>query len=74
MTQRAPFDKIELSWIRVLHTLIDESSVSRTEPHRTALRLHSTQPMVSAQLKKLRDLAARADQAGRAAACSHQDG
>ena len=51
MTRRAAFDKIELSLIRVLHTLIAESSVSRT-----ALRLHSTQPMVSAQLKKLREL------------------
>ena len=51
MTQRAPFDKIELSLIRVLHTLIAESSVSRA-----ALRLSSTQPLVSAQLKKLREL------------------
>ena len=51
MTQRAPFDKIELSLIRVLHTLITDASVSRA-----ALRLHSTQPMVSAQLKKLREL------------------
>lgn len=51
MTQRALFDKIDLSLIRVLHTLITERSVSRT-----ALRLQSTQPLVSAQLKKLRDL------------------
>ena len=51
MTQRAQFDKIELSLIRVLHILISESSVSRA-----ALRLQSTQPMVSAQLKKLREL------------------
>lgn len=51
MTQRAPFEKIELSLIRVLHTLISEASVSRA-----ALRLHSTQPLVSAQLKKLREL------------------
>lgn len=51
MTQRAPFDKIELSLIRVLHTLIAETRVSRT-----ALRLQSTQPRVSAQLKKLREL------------------
>jgi len=30
MTQRAEFDKIELSLIRVLHTLITERSVSRS--------------------------------------------
>ena len=51
MTLRADFDKIELSLIRVLHTLITERSVSRA-----ALRLHSTQPAVSAQLKRLRGL------------------
>lgn len=51
MTQRAEFDKIELFLIRVLHTLITERSVSRA-----ALRLHSTQPAVSAQLKRLRTL------------------
>ena len=51
MTQRAEFDKIELFLIRVLHTLITERSVSRA-----ALRLHSTQPAVSAQLKRLRKL------------------
>ena len=51
MTQRAEFDKIELFLIRVLHTLITERSVSRA-----ALRLHSTQPAVSAQLKRLRQL------------------
>ena len=51
MTQRAEFDKIELSLIRVLHTLITERSVSRA-----ALRLHSSQPAVSAQLKRLREL------------------
>lgn len=51
MTQRAEFDKIELFLIRVLHTLITERSVSRA-----ALRLHSTQPAVSAQLKRLRAL------------------
>jgi DNA-binding transcriptional LysR family regulator len=51
MTQRADFDKIELFLIRVLHTLITERSVSRA-----ALRLHSTQPAVSAQLKRLRQL------------------
>jgi DNA-binding transcriptional LysR family regulator len=51
MTQRAEFDKIDLYLIRVLHTLITERSVSRA-----ALRLHSTQPAVSAQLKRLREL------------------
>ena len=51
MTQRAEFDKIELFLIRVLHTLITERSVSRA-----ALRLHSSQPAVSAQLKRLREL------------------
>src|SRR6185436_11618291 len=51
MTQRADFDKIELHLIRVLHTLITERSVSRA-----ALRLQSSQPAVSAQLKRLREL------------------
>jgi len=51
MAKRAEFDKIELFLIRVLHTLITERSVSRA-----ALRLHSTQPAVSAQLKRLRAL------------------
>ena len=51
MTRRAEFDKIELHLIRVLHTLITERSVSRA-----ALSLHSTQPAVSAQLKRLRAL------------------
>ena len=51
MTRRADFDKIDLYLIRVLHTLITERSVSRA-----ALRLHSTQPAVSAQLKRLREL------------------
>lgn len=51
MANRANFDKIELLLIRVLHTLITERSVSRA-----ALRLHSTQPAVSAQLKRLREL------------------
>jgi DNA-binding transcriptional LysR family regulator len=51
MTQRADFDKIELYLIRVLHTLIIERNVSRA-----ALRLQSTQPAVSAQLKRLREL------------------
>jgi DNA-binding transcriptional LysR family regulator len=51
MAKRADFDKIELFLIRVLHTLITERSVSRA-----ALRLHSTQPAVSAHLKRLREL------------------
>jgi len=51
MTQRPDFDKIELYLIRVLKTLIAERSVSRA-----AMRLHSTQPAVSAQLKRLRGL------------------
>ena len=49
MTQPLDFDKIELHLIRVLHTLITESSVSRA-----AIRLASSQPAVSAQLKRLR--------------------
>ncbi|MDQ6681105.1 MAG: LysR family transcriptional regulator [Pseudomonadota bacterium] len=49
MTQRAEFDKIEVYLIRVLQTLITERSVSRA-----AMRLQSTQPAVSAQLKRLR--------------------
>jgi DNA-binding transcriptional LysR family regulator len=51
MTQRADFDKIELYLIRALHTLITERSVSRA-----ALRLQSSQPAVSAQLRRLREL------------------
>ena len=51
MTQRLDFDKIELYLIRVLKTLITERSVSRA-----AMRLQSTQPAVSAQLKRLRAL------------------
>ena len=51
MTQRTAFDKIELQLIRVLKTLISERSVSRA-----AMRLQSTQPAVSAQLKRLRAL------------------
>jgi DNA-binding transcriptional LysR family regulator len=51
MARRADFDKIELYLIRVLHTLITERSVSRA-----ALRLQSTQPAVSAQLRRLREL------------------
>ena len=51
MSGRAVFDHIELYLIRVMHTLITERSVSRA-----ALRLQSTQPAVSAQLKRLRAL------------------
>jgi len=51
MTQRLEFDKIELYLIRALKTLIIERSVSRA-----AMRLQSTQPAVSAQLKRLRAL------------------
>ena len=51
MTQRADSDKIELHLVRVLHTLIVERNVSRA-----AMRLGSTQPAVSAQLKRLREL------------------
>ena len=51
MTPDAAFGKIELHLIRVLHTLITERSVSRA-----AMRLGSTQPQVSAQLRRLRAL------------------
>lgn len=51
MSQREDFDKIELYMVRVLHTLIAERNVSRA-----ALKLNSTQPAVSAQLKRLREL------------------
>ena len=51
MTERLVFDKIELHLVRVLHTVITERSVSRA-----ALKLASTQPTVSAQLKRLRAL------------------
>jgi len=51
MARREEFDKIELHLVRVLHTVITERSVSRA-----ALSLQSTQPAVSAQLKRLREL------------------
>ena len=51
MTAALSFDKIELSLIRVFHTVIIERSVSRA-----ALRLHTSQPAVSGQLKRLRGL------------------
>ncbi len=51
MVKRLEFDTIDLYLIRVLHTLITERSVSRA-----AMRLASSQPAVSAQLKRLREL------------------
>lgn len=51
MAARGDFDTIDLHLIRVLHTVITERSVSRA-----ALRLASSQPAVSAQLKRLRTL------------------
>ena len=51
MVKRPEFDTIDLHLIRVLHTVIAERSVSRA-----AIKLASTQPAVSAQLKRLRAL------------------
>ena len=51
MMKRPDFDTIDLHLIRVLHTVIHERSVSRA-----ALKLASTQPAVSAQLRRLRAL------------------
>ncbi len=51
MTLAGDFGKIELRLIRVLQTLITERSVSRA-----AMRLGSTQPAVSGQLRRLRAL------------------
>jgi DNA-binding transcriptional LysR family regulator len=51
MTSRPVFDTIELHLVRVFHTVISERSVSRA-----AMHLSSTQPVVSAQLKRLRAL------------------
>jgi DNA-binding transcriptional LysR family regulator len=51
MALRPGLDKIELHLIKVLHVLITERSVSRA-----ALKLQSSQPAVSAQLKRLREL------------------
>lgn len=51
MAMRPDFDTIDLHLIRVLHTVIHERSVSRA-----AVKLASTQPAVSAQLKRLRAL------------------
>jgi DNA-binding transcriptional LysR family regulator len=51
MAQRHGAMNIDLHLVKVLHTVISERSVSRA-----AMRLQSTQPMVSAQLKRLRGL------------------
>ena len=51
MARGPALDKIDLSLVRALHTVITERSVSRA-----ALKLHSTQPAVSGQLKRLRAL------------------
>ncbi|MDE1951056.1 MAG: LysR family transcriptional regulator [Burkholderiales bacterium] len=51
MVRRADFDTIDLYLIRVLSTVISERSVSRA-----AMKLQSSQPAVSAQLKRLRRL------------------
>jgi len=51
MAQAIPAVNIDLHLVRVLHTVIAERSVSRA-----ALRLQTTQPVVSAQLKRLRAL------------------
>ena len=51
MTTASAFDKIELSLIRAFHTVITERSVSRA-----ALKLRTTQPALSGQLKRLRGL------------------
>lgn len=51
MTERALFANIDLHLVRVLQTVIAERSVSRA-----ALKLGSTQPQVSAQLRRLRAL------------------
>jgi DNA-binding transcriptional LysR family regulator len=51
MPQLSALDKIELQLVKVLHTVITERSVSRA-----ALKLGSTQPAVSAQLRRLRHL------------------
>lgn len=51
MAPRAPLGKIDLHLVRVLHTVIAERNVSRA-----AMRLQSSQPVVSAQLKRLREL------------------
>ncbi len=51
MSEPAALGKIDLQLVKVLHTVISEGSVSRA-----ALRLGTSQPAVSAQLKRLREL------------------
>ena len=51
MADAHSFDKIELYLVRLFHTVITERSISRA-----ALRLQTTQPAVSAKLKRLRAL------------------
>jgi DNA-binding transcriptional LysR family regulator len=51
MAQRAGSINIDLHLVRVLHAVIAERSVSRA-----ALKLQTTQPVVSSQLKRLREL------------------
>ena len=51
MTAAPGLDKIDLSLIRVLHTVITERSVSRA-----AMKLQRSQPAISSQLKRLRAL------------------
>lgn len=51
MSDDARIGRIELQLVKVLHTVISERSVSRA-----ALKLGSTQPAVSAQLRRLRAL------------------
>jgi len=51
MTDAFPLARIDLQLVRVLHTLISERSVSRA-----ALKLGSTQPALSGQLRRLREL------------------
>jgi DNA-binding transcriptional LysR family regulator len=51
MTQPPDFANIDLHLVKVLHTVVSEQSVSRA-----ALRLGSGQPLVSAQLRRLRAL------------------
>jgi DNA-binding transcriptional LysR family regulator len=53
MTERSPLSNIDLHLVRVLHTVITERSVSRA-----AMKLQTTQPLVSAQLRRLRQLTA----------------
>lgn len=51
MAQHHPLAKIDLQLVKVLHTVITERNVSKA-----AMKLSSTQPAVSAQLKRLRAL------------------